>query len=130
VDDERMAFNPAVAVSYLAPDQQTRLMNIMERDGSSPSLLQAEKLKELFQQGALTDSGMESLMGEPKPQQTQVVLKGSAVSKYFPPGTPAEKISQTIIKLLELWHKKQQEKQQPQEEQPQQPIHISHDIER
>ena len=47
VDDNRMAFNPAVAVSYLDPDQQTKLINIMERDGSSPSLVQAEKLKEL-----------------------------------------------------------------------------------
>ena len=105
-------------------------MNIMERDGSSPSLIQAEKLKELSLKGELTEATMESVMGELKPQQTQVVLKGSEVSKYFPPGTTAEKISQTIIKLLEIWYKKQQEKQQPQEEQPPQPTHISHDMER
>lgn len=130
VDDNRMAFNPAVAVSYLNPDQQTKLLSIMERDGSSPSLVQAEKLKELSQKGELSDSVMESVMGELKPQQTQVVLKSSEISKYFPQGTTAEKISQTIIKLLEIWYKKQQEKQQPQEEQVPQPPHLSHEMER
>ena len=61
---------------------------------------------------------MENVLCELKPQQTQVVLRGNEVSKYFPPGTTAEKISQTILKLLEIWYKKQQEKQQPNEEQP------------
>jgi ParB family chromosome partitioning protein len=130
VDDNGMAFNPAVAVSYLDHNQQTMLLNIMERDGSSPSLVQAERLKELSQKGELTDVTMESIMGELKPQQTQVVLKGSELTKYFPPGTSSEKISQTILKLLELWYKKQQEKQQPQEEQPLPPTHISHEMER
>jgi len=65
-----------------------------------------------------------------KPQQTQIVLKGSEVSKYFPTGTAKEQMSQTIIKLLEIWHKKQQEKHPPQEEEPPQMEHISKEMDR
>jgi ParB family chromosome partitioning protein len=130
VDDSRMAFNPAVAISYLDPDQQTKLLNIMERDGSSPSLAQALKLKELSQKGELTDDAMESIMGELKPQQMNVKLNGSEVLKYFPPDTTAEKIYQTIIKLLEIWHRKQLEDQPAQDGNSLETIHIVHELER
>ena len=75
VDDNKLAFNPAVAISYLNVEQQCWLMEIIEKEECSPSLTQADHLKQLAQLGKLDYTVIETIMLEPKPQQTQITLK-------------------------------------------------------
>jgi ParB family chromosome partitioning protein len=106
VDENKLAFNPAVAISYLNQEQQTWLEEIMTVNECSPSLSQAERLKQLSQDDKLDRSAMDAVMMEPKVQQSQIVIKQDRISKYFPRDVTPQLMEETIIKLLENWYRK------------------------
>ena len=105
VDDGKIAFRPAVELSYLSKEQQESLYSTMECEDCTPSLAQAIKMKEFSKDGKLTDEVILSIMQEEKPNQKE------QFSKYFAPGTPAQKIEDTIIKALELYRKRQRDRE-------------------
>lgn len=110
VDDGKIAFRPAVELSYLFKEQQKSLYNTMEREDCTPSLAQAIKMKEFSKDGKLTDEVILSIMQEEKPnQKEQFKMPKERISKYFAPGTPAQKIEDTIIKALDLYRRRQRD---------------------
>jgi ParB family chromosome partitioning protein len=106
IDDNKFAFNPAVAISYLNHEQQNWLEEVMVGNECSPSLSQAERLKQLSQDGKLDRSAMDAVMMEPKVQQPQIVIKQDRISKYFPRDVTPQQMEETILKLLENWYRK------------------------
>ena len=111
VDDGKIAFRPAVELSYLSKEQQEALYSTMECEDCTPSLAQAIKMKEFSKDGKLTDEVILSIMQEDKPnQKEQFKIPKERISKYFAPGTPAQKIEDTIIKALELYRKRERQK--------------------
>lgn len=111
VDDGKIAFRPAVELSYLAKEQQESLYSTMECEDCTPSLAQAIKMKEFSKDGKLTDEVILSIMQEEKPnQREQFKIPKERISKYFAPGTPAQKIEDTIIKALELYRKRERQR--------------------
>ena len=110
VDTKRIAFNPAVELSYLRPEEQTELLDAMESEQATPSLSQAQRLKKFSQEGRLSLDVMRAIMSEEKKHDLDRVTIGSdKLQKYFPKSwTPAQMETQ-IIKLLESWHRKRQQ---------------------
>lgn len=103
VDDKRIAFNPAVELSYLPIELQTELFDVIEAEECTPSLSQAQRMKQAAQEGKLNRDGMELVMREEKPQQNNITIKGKKLERYFPRDfTPAQK-EERIIKALELY---------------------------
>lgn len=112
VDDGKIAFRPAVELSYLSKEQQESLYSTMECEDCTPSLAQAIKMKEFSKDGKLTDEVILSIMQEEKPnQKEQFKMPKERISKYFAPGTPAQKIEDTIVKALELYRKRQRDRE-------------------
>ena len=112
VDDGRIAFRPAVELSYLTEQEQSALYDTMGREDCTPSLAQAIKMKAFSRGGKLTDAVIRSIMEEEKPnQKEQFRIPKERISKYFAPGTPAQKIEDTIIKALEFYRKRQREQE-------------------
>lgn len=112
VDDGKIAFSPAVEFSYLKEQEQRSLLDTMELEDCTPSVAQAKKLKQFSQDGKLTDEVILSIMQEDKPnQKEQFKMPKERISKYFAPGTPAQKIEDTIIKALELYRKRQRDRE-------------------
>jgi len=112
VDDGKIAFRPAVELSYLSKEQQESLYSTMECEDCTPSLAQAIKMKGFSKDGKLTDEVILSIMQEEKPnQKEQFKMPKERISKYFAPGTPAQKIEDTIIKALELYRKRQRDRE-------------------
>ena len=106
VDEYRIAFRPAVELSYLTDEQQYSLLNAMSYYDATPSLSQATKMKKFSQEGKLSEDVISSIMQEEKPnQKEQFRMPRERISKYFPAGTPAQKIEDTIIKALELYQR-------------------------
>ncbi len=111
VDDGKIAFSPAVEFSYIKEQEQRSLLDTMELEDCTPSVAQAKKLKQFSQDGKLTDEVILSIMQEEKPnQKEQFKMPKERISKYFAPGTPAQKIEDTIIKALELYRKRERQK--------------------
>ena len=111
VDDGKIAFRPAVELSYLSKEQQEALFSTMECEDCTPSLAQAIKMKEFSKDGKLTDEVILSIMQEEKPnQKEQFKMPKERISKYFAPGTPAQKIEDTIVKALELYRKRERQR--------------------
>ena len=110
VDDGRIAFRPAVELSYLAEQEQCVLYDTMGREDCTPSLAQAIKMKAFSRDGKLTDAVILSIMEEEKPnQKEQFRIPKERISKYFKPGTPARTMEDTIIKALDYYRKRQRE---------------------
>ena len=110
VDDGRIAFRPAVELSYLAEQEQCALYDTMGREDCTPSLAQAIKMKAFSRDGKLTDAVILSIMAEEKPnQKEQFRIPKERISKYFKPGTPARTMEDTIIKALDYYRKRQRE---------------------
>lgn len=108
VDDGRLAFNPAVEVSYLDEADQEIVQEIMDRDQISPSLSQAQKLHRLSQIDKIDDSAIEAVMTVEKPMYETITFRRNTVEKYFPAGTSGKEIEQTIIRLLENYSKQRE----------------------
>lgn len=111
VDDGKIAFRPAVELSYLSKEQQQSLYDTMECEDCTPSLAQAIKMKEFSRDGKLTEEVILSIMQEEKPnQREQFKMPKERISKFFAPGTPAQKIEDTIIKALELYRRRERQR--------------------
>ena len=111
VDSGKIAFRPAVELSYLSKEQQQSLYDTMECEDCTPSLAQAIKMKEFSRDGKLTVEVILSIMQEEKPnQREQFKIPKERISKYFAPGTPAQKIEDTIIKALELYRRRERQR--------------------
>ena len=110
VDSGKIAFRPAVELSYLSKEQQQSLYDTMECEDCTPSLAQAIKMKEFSRDGKLSAEVILSIMQEEKPnQREQFKMPKERISKYFAPGTPAQKIEDTIIKALELYRRRERQ---------------------
>ena len=110
VDSGKIAFRPAVELSYLSKDQQQSLYDTMECEDCTPSLAQAIKMKEFSRDGKLSAEVILSIMQEEKPnQREQFKMPKERISKYFAPWTPAQKIEDTIIKALELYRRRERQ---------------------
>jgi ParB family chromosome partitioning protein len=108
VDDGKIAFRPAVELSYLQENEQTALLEAIEANAATPSLAQAIKMKQFSQQGKLTPEVIQSIMEEEKPNQREKIsFSAEKFKSYFKPGTPIEKMEQTILKALELYRQRQ-----------------------
>ena len=111
VDGSKIAFRPAVELSYLSKEQQQSLYDTMECEDCTPSLAQAIKMKEFSRDGKLTEEVILSIMQEEKPnQREQFKMPKERISKYFAPGTPAQKIEDTIIKALKLYRRRERQR--------------------
>ena len=102
VDEGRIAFSPAVELSYLTREQQAYLLDSIEQEDATPSLSQAIRMKKLSQQGKLTPEVIYAVLTEEKPnQKEQVRIKTESLRKYFPSSYSAEQMERAILKLLE-----------------------------
>lgn len=110
VDDSKIAFRPAVELSYLAEKEQRILYDAMGHADCTPSLAQAIKMKSFSREGKLSEAVIRSIMEEEKPnQKEQFRIPKERISKYFKPGTPARTMEDTIIKALDYYRKRQRE---------------------
>lgn len=110
VDENKIALRPAVELSYLAEKEQRLLYEEIGYSDCTPSHAQAIKMRKFAEQGQLTAEVISSIMQEEKPnQKEQFRMPREKISKYFPAGTPAEKIEDTIIKALELYRRRQRD---------------------
>ena len=110
VDDSKLAFRPAVELSYLAEKEQRILYDAMGHADCTPSLAQAIKMKSFSREGKLSEAVIRSIMAEEKPnQKEQFRIPKERISKYFKPGTPARTMEDTIIKALDYYRKRQRE---------------------
>ena len=110
VDEKKMAFTPAVEISYLKPDEQKMLLDTISSEQATPSLSQAQRLKKLSQAGELTDDSMLSIMSEQKkPERNDLTIPADVLEKFFPRSFTPIKMQEVIIKLLESWQRKRQQ---------------------
>ena len=110
VDDSKIAFRPAVELSYLTEKEQRILYDAMGHADCTPSLAQAIKMKSFSREGKLSEAVIRSIMAEEKPnQKEQFRIPKERISKYFKPGTPARTMEDTIIKALDYYRKRQRE---------------------
>ena len=109
VDEKKIAFNPAVELSYLKPSEQKEFLEAMDYAQASPSLSQAQRLKKLSQEGGCTLDAMCEVMNEIKKDELDhVTIKNEVLRKYFPKSYTPKQIQDTIIRLLEKWQRSKQ----------------------
>ena len=109
VDEKKIAFNPAVELSYLKPSEQKEFLEAMDYAQASPSLSQAQRLKKLSQEGGCTLDAMCEVMNEIKKDELdRVTIKNEVLRKYFPKSYTPKQMQDTIIRLLEKWQRSKQ----------------------
>jgi ParB-like partition proteins len=110
VDNRKIAFNPAVELSYLTQNEQEQLLDAFESEQATPSLPQAQRLKKFSQEGALSPDVMRAIMSEEKKtDMDKIIIPNDRLRKYFPKSFTPQQMEQTIFKLLEQWQKKRQQ---------------------
>ena len=113
VDNKKIAFNPAVELSFLTAEEQTNLLDAMEYGQSTPSLSQAQRLKKLSQDGGCDRMAMYAMMSEEKKSELdKVTIDGNDLRKFFPKSYTPKQMHDVIIKLLTQWQKKRQRDQE------------------
>jgi len=111
VDAGKISMRPAVELSYLPKEEQQTLLDAMESEDCTPSHVQAMKMRKFSQEGRLGENVIVSIMQEEKPNQIeQFKMPKNRISKYFAPGTPAQKIEDTIVKALELYRQRERQR--------------------
>ena len=109
VDNKQIAFNPAVELSYLTQEEQENFLEAMDYSQNTPSLSQAQRIKKLSQEKKCTLEAMCAVMNETKKEELdKVTINNEVLRKYFPRSYTPKQMQDTIIKLLENWHKKRQ----------------------
>ena len=109
VDERKLAFNPAVEVSYLKRDEQRMLLEAMDAEQTTPSLSQAQRLKKFSQEGKLSVDVMRAIMSEEKkPEMDKVIFTSAKLRQYFPKSYTPQQMENTILRLLEQWQRKRQ----------------------
>ena len=107
VDQKQIAFNPAVELSYLKPEEQQKFLEAMDYTQAMPSLSQAQRLKKLSQEGACTFEDMCDILGETKKGELErVSFKHEQIRQYFPKDYSVKQMQSVILKLLDQWHRK------------------------
>ena len=107
VDERKIAFNPAYELSFLTKDEQRLLLDAMDSEQATPSLSQAQRLKQFSQRGELTAEVMRAIMSEEKkPEIDRITITGDTLRKFFPRSYTPKQMEETIIKLLEQWQKR------------------------
>lgn len=110
VDERKIAFNPAVELSYLKPEEQTILLDAMDSEQATPSLSQAQRLKQFSQQGRLSEDVMHAILSEEKKTEVdRITLSNETLRRYFPRSYTPKQMEETILKLLEGWHRRRQQ---------------------
>jgi len=110
VDEGKVAMRPAVELSYLSEEEQWSLVETIECEDCTPSHVQAIKMRNFSKEGKLNEDVILSIMQEEKPNQKEKLkIPTERISKYFTPGTPVQKIEDTIIKALELYRRRQRD---------------------
>ena len=110
VDVKKIAFSPAVELSYLKPEEQQQLLDAMDSEQATPSLSQAQRLKKFSQDETLSVDVMRAIMSEEKKSETgKVTLSGSRLTKFFPPSYTPKKMEEKILELLAQWQQSQTE---------------------
>ena len=113
VDQKQIAFNPAVELSFLKPEEQKQLLEAMDYAQATPSLSQAQRLKKYSQEGKCTFEVMCTVMDEEKKTDIdRVIIKQDVLRKYFPKSYTPKQMENTIIRLLEQWQRKKQREQE------------------
>ena len=113
VDQKQIAFNPAVELSFLKPEEQKQLLEAMDYAQATPSLSQAQRLKKYSQEGNCTFEVMCTVMDEEKKTDIdRVIIKQDVLRKYFPKSYTPKQMEDTIIRLLEQWQRKKQREQE------------------
>jgi len=116
VDEKKIAFSPAYELSFLSPKEQEQLVETIDSEQATPSLSQAQRMKQQSQSGTLTEDSMQEIMCEQKkPAWDRITLGGQRLRKYFPQSYTPKQIEDTIYRLLEMWYRRQKENegQQP-----------------
>ena len=109
VDEKKVAFNPAVELSYLKTEEQVLLLDAMESEQATPSLSQAQRLKKFSQEGKLSVDVMRAIMSEEKkPEMDKVIFTSARLRQYFPKSYTPQQMENTILRLLEQWQRKRQ----------------------
>lgn len=112
VDERRIALNPAYELSFLKKEEQTKLLDAMESEQTTPSLSQAQRLKKFSQEGHLSLDVMRAILSEEKKSEVdRVTLTSDTLRKYFPKSYTPQQMQDTIIKLLEQWQRRQKEQE-------------------
>lgn len=112
VDAGKLKFVPAADyISHLTEKEQTYLQFLMERDEVSPSVDQAQRLKQISAEGKLENNIIDLIMREEKPLERKVTLRNDRLQKYFPPSYTPKQMEEVIIKLLDGWHRRRQQEQ-------------------
>ena len=107
VDSKKIAFNPAVELSYLTAEEQGKLVDTMESEQATPSLSQAHRFKKFSQEGKLTEESMLAIMSEEKkPEIGKVTLGTDTLRKYFPTNWTPKQMEDQILKLLNNWYQR------------------------
>lgn len=115
VDDKKIAFGPAVELSYIPEELQRDLLDVMDAEESTPSLSQAQRMKAAAQAGKLDRNGMELVMQEEKPQANNITIRSNKLDKYIPRGYTPKQREDYIIKACETYHRLLQRKKQKEE---------------
>lgn len=112
VDERKIALNPAYELSFLKKEEQTKLLDAMESEQTTPSLSQAQRLKEFSQEGHLSLDVMRAILSEEKKSEVdRVTLTSDTLRKYFPKSYTPQRMQDTIIKLLQQWQRRQKEQE-------------------
>lgn len=113
VDEKKIALNPAYELSFLTREEQEQLLDVMSSEQSTPSLSQAQRLKRFSQEGRLSADVMRAILGEEKKsEQERITLTGDTLRRYFPRGYTPQRMQETIIQLLEQWHRRRERGQE------------------
>ena len=113
VDDRKLAFNPAVELSFLKPEEQEKIAAAMDEAQTTPTLSQAQRLKKASQEGKFTDDLLRSVMAETKkPTQDRSYLNNPQIRKYFPKSWTIDRIEAVVLKLVKAWYQSQLKKKQ------------------
>ena len=117
VEDKRIAFNPAVEISYLDPADQAIVQEIMEREETAPSLSQAQKLKKMAQDGSITDKRIDEVLTVEKPMYETITFRFNTIEKFFPAGTTGKQMEQKIYEWMERYRRQWQSREEKTQEQ-------------
>ena len=108
VDNNQIAMNAAVEISYLGSKEQAAVMQSIEKEETSPSIAQARKMRKFHQDGNLSNAVIDSIMMEQKPETVKITLGEDKLKKYFPKSYTKEKMEEIILKLLDKWHRQRE----------------------
>ena len=117
VEDKKIAFNPAVEISYLDPADQAIVQEVMEREETAPSLSQAQKLKKMAQDGSITDKRIDEVLTVEKPMYETITFRFNTIEKFFPAGTTGKQMEQKIYEWMERYRQQWQAREDRTQEQ-------------